>query len=79
MIFGKILNLLFIFDEKYQEANFQKLEEKNCGSKICQNLGINYLWFSLVKGQLFSIKIEVNELIEKFAIKEYIIVLSDIF
>ena len=66
------VNLLFIFDEKYQEANFQKLEEKNCGSKICENLGINYLWFSLAKGQLFSIKIEVNELIEKFAIKEYI-------
>lgn len=66
------VNLLFIFDEKNQESKIHKLSGKSCGSKICENLGIDYLWYSLEQDQLFSVKFSQKIFNKKFPITEYI-------
>ena len=66
------VNLLFIFDEKNQESKIRKTSGKSCGSKICENLGIDYLWYSLEQDHLFSIKFTQKIFKKKFAITEYI-------
>ena len=66
------VNLLFIFDEKNQESKIHKTSGKSCGSKICENLGIDYLWYSLEQDHLFSIKFTQKIFKKKFAITEFI-------
>ena len=66
------VNLLFIFDEKNQESKIHEPSEKSCGSKVCENLGIDYLWYSLEQNQLFSIKFAQKIFKNKIAITEYI-------
>ena len=62
------ITLLFIFDEKNQ---LSKINQK-CGTKICENLNIDYLWFSPENEQLLSINFHQNEYKDKKALSKYV-------
>ena len=65
------INLLFIFDDKIQESNIFKNEENSCGSKICENMNIDYLWYSLKNNELYNIRYE-QKIFKKICLTEYI-------
>ena len=68
----KYITLFFIFDEKNQESKIHKIGEKSCGSKICENMDIDYLWYSLENNELYMIKYEQKIFRKKISLTEYV-------
>ena len=65
----KYINLLFIFDENNQESKIPH----NCGTKICEKLKIDYLWFSLENKNLIKVNYDTKKdfIISKAYLTEY--------
>ena len=66
------INLLFIFDDKKQQPLMNKAGDKSCGSKICEAMNIDYLWYSTENNDLFFIKYVPKLYNKKIPLTEYI-------